>query len=349
VFDGLTHCLAVDWMPARTGPGPRRIRIVIRFVRSLIHGLAFLVLTGAVATGQDTGVVAAGQDRPTFSAESELVVLHVNVKDRNGAYVTSLTQDAFAVLEDGYPQMIRFFASDDRPVTVGLLIDSSGSMQPNRDRVIAAATAFAEASNTDDEMFALAFNESVRAALPPDAPFTSDVTVLREAIARTVHARGRTGLFDAISHGLAYVAQGSHERKVLVVVSDGGDNASRTTFDEVIARTRASDAVIYTVALVDPDERDANPKLLKQIAQASGGEAFAPHDVREIAEVLRHIARDIRHTYTIGYVPASSARDGAFRRIRVIVESPDHRRLAIRTRGGYLAAPPGPRIEGDVR
>jgi Ca-activated chloride channel homolog len=340
VFDGLTLCLVMNRKPARTGRTPRRIRSVIRFVRSMHHGLLFLILTGAVA---------AGQDRPIFSAESELVVLHVNVKDRNGAYLTGLTKEAFAVLEDGHPQMIRFFANEDQPVTLGLLIDSSGSMQPNRNRVIAAATAFAEASNPDDEMFALAFNENVKAALPPTAPFTSDATVLRDAITRTVHARGRTGLFDAISRGLDYVAQGSHERKVLVVVSDGGDNASHTTFEETIARTQASNAVIHTVALVDPDERDANPKLLKRLAQASGGEPFAPHDAREITDVLRRIARDIRHTYTIGYVPTDSARDRAFRRILVTVASPHRRRLAIRTRSGYLAAPSSPRIDGDVR
>ena len=318
-------------------------------MRRILNALLLLILTGAVATGRILPGTAGGQTGPTFSTESDLVVLDVNIRDTRGAYVSGLTQDAFAVLEDGRPQMIRFFTNEDGPVTVGLLIDSSGSMQPNRERVIAAATAFAEASHPLDEMFALAFNETVSAALPPTAPFTSDVAALRDALTRTIHARGLTGLFDAISAGLDYLGRGHHERKVLVVVSDGGDNASRSTFDEVIRKTQASNAVIYTVALVDPLERDANPKLLKQIARASGGEAFAPRDIRQIMEVLRNIARDIRQTYTIGYVSTNSARDGALRQIRVVVESPNRKRLVVRTRGGYLAGPPRTSSGGEPR
>jgi VWFA-related protein len=290
-----------------------------------------------------------GQDRPVFSTESDLVVVHATIKDRDGAYVTGLTRDAFAILEDGRPQNAQLFTSEDAPVTVGLLIDSSGSMQPNRDRVIAAAAAFAESSHPSDELFALAFNDSVRAALPPTAPFTSDVAVLQDALTRTIRAYGRTALFDAIAAGLDYLGRGRHERRVLVIVSDGGDNASQTTFQEIVTKTQASNAVIYTVALVDPVERDTNPGLLKRIAQANGGEAFAPRNADDITEVLQHIARDIRHTYTLGYVSTNSARDGAFRQIRLIVQSPDRRRLVVRTRTGYLAGLPKPRRDGDVR
>jgi Ca-activated chloride channel homolog len=290
-----------------------------------------------------------GQDRPIFSTESDLVVLHATIRDRRGAYVTGLGQDAFAVHEDGRPQTIQLFRSEDAPVTAGLLIDSSGSMQPNRARVIAAATAFAEASHPSDELFALAFNDTVNAALPLTSPFTRDVAVLRESLTRTIRARGRTALFDAVASGLEYLSGGRHERRVLVVVSDGGDNASHTTFDEVVIKTQASNVVIYTVALVDPVDRDANPRLLKRIAQVSGGEAFEPNDADEITQVLQHIARDIRHTYTFGYVSTNSARDGAFRQIRVGVQSPDGRRLVVRTRGGYLAGLPTRRSAGDVR
>ena len=293
--------------------------------------------------------VMVGQDRPVFSTESDLVVLHATIKDRSGAYVTGLTRDAFAILEDGRPQTPQLFTSEDAPVTVGLLIDSSGSMQPNRDRVIAAATTFAEASHAGDELFALAFNDSVSAVLPPTAPFTSDVAVLQDALKNTIRAYGRTALFDAIAAGLEYLGRGSHERRVLVIVSDGGDNASQTTLDEVVTRTQASNAVIYTVALADPVDRDANPALLGRIAQANGGEAFAPKNVEDITEVLQHIARDIRHTYTIGYVSTNTVRDGAFRQIRLIVHSPDRRRLAVRTRVGYLANLPRRRRDDDVR
>ena len=290
-----------------------------------------------------------GQDHRVFTTESDLVVVHATIKDRGGAYVTGLTRDAFAILEDGRPQNAQLFTSEDAPVTVGLLIDSSGSMQPNRDRVIAAAAAFAEASHPRDELFALGFNDSVAPALPPTAPFTSDVGMLQEALTNTIRAYGRTALFDAITAGLDYLGRGRHERRVLVIVSDGGDNASRTTFDEVVTKTQASNAVIYTVALVDPVDRDANPGLLRGIAQANGGEAFTPRSADDIGDVLQRIARDIRHTYTLGYVSTNNARDGAFRQIRLIVQSPDRRRLVVRTRSGYLAGLPTPRRQGDAR
>jgi Ca-activated chloride channel family protein len=156
-------------------------------------------------------------------------------------------------------------------------------------------------------------------------------------------------LFDAIASGLEYLRGGRHERRVLVVVSDGGDNASHTTFDEVVTKTQASNVVIYTVALVDPVDRDANPRLLKRLAQVSGGEAFEPKGANEINEVLQHIARDIRHTYTLGYVSTNGVRDGAFRQIRLGVQRPDRRRLVVRTRGGYLAGLPTHRRNSDVR
>jgi VWFA-related protein len=281
----------------------------------------------------------AGQDRPLFSAESELVVLHVTVRDGRGAYVTGLPPESFRILEDKVPQKVQFFGNEDAPATIGLLIDSSASMRPNRELVIAATAAFAEASNPDDELFALTFNDVVRAALPFTNPFTSDGAVLRDALARTINTRGRTALFDGIAASLDYISRGRHERRVLVVVSDGGDNASRTTLDDVLAGAQGSNAVVYTVALLDPTERDANPAVLKRLAEASGGEAFKPDSTREIVQVLQRVAQDIRHTYTLGYASSNTSRDGAFRQIRVTVDSPD-RRLNVRTRRGYPAASP---------
>jgi Ca-activated chloride channel family protein len=305
-------------------------------------------LIGALLVSLPSSVMV-GQDRPVFSTGSDLVVVHATIKDRGGAYVTGLTREAFAILEDGRPQNAQLFTNEDAPVTVGLLIDSSGSMQPNRDRVIAAAAAFAESSHPNDELFALAFNDSVHSALPPPAPFTSDVAVLQDALTTTSRASGRTALFDAIAAGLDYLGRGRHERRVLVIVSDGDDNASHTTFEEVVTKTQASNAVIYTVALVDPVERDTNPGLLRRLAQANGGEAFAPRNADDITEVLQHIARDIRHCYTLGYVSTNIVRDGALRQIRLIVQSPDRRRLVVRTRSGYLAGLPQPRRDADVR
>jgi Ca-activated chloride channel homolog len=282
------------------------------------------------------GVTLQGE-QPVFTADSELVVLHVTVKDKRGAYVSGLPQEAFGVIEDGRAQTVRVFTDTDTPVTVGLLVDSSASMQPNRRVVIAAASSFAEASSPRDEIFALAFNENVRPVLPPTAPFTSDSTVLRAALERSVTARGRTALYDAITAGITYLSRGTRERTALVVLSDGGDNASQTTQEASVRKALASNAIIYTIALVAPGVHEANPTLLKELAQASGGESFRPDAPREIAQVLGQIARDIRHTYTIGYTSTNTARDGAFRRVRVVVTAPPGRPLVVRSRAGYMA------------
>ena len=286
-----------------------------------------------------TGVNVQGQEPPVFSADSELVVLHVTVKDERGAYVSGLLQEAFSVVEDGLAQTVRVFSDTDTPVTVGLLVDSSASMHPNRRVVIAGASSFAEASSPLDEIFALAFNEDVYAVLPPIAPFTNNSTVLRAALERHVTARGRTALYDAIATGIDYLSRGTRERKVIVVLSDGGDNASQATKEASVRKALASNAVIYTIALVIPGVRDANPTLLKELAQASGGQSFRPDTdaPQEIAEALGQIARDIRRTYTIGYTSTNTARDGAFRRVRVVVRAPPGRPLVVQNRAGYIA------------
>jgi VWFA-related protein len=251
--------------------------------------------------------------------------------------VAGLPRDAFNVIEDGRAQTVRLLTDIDTPVTIGLLVDSSASMYPIRHLVIAGATAFAEASHPRDEIFALAFNEAVTPALLPSAPFTSNSTVLRAALERSVDGRGRTALYDAISIGVDYLSGGSRERKALIVLSDGGDNASRVTRDEAVRKAQASNAVIYTIAAVDTGSRDANPKLLRELAQASGGQWFRPERPREIADVLGQIARDIRHTYTVGYMPTNTARDGTFRNLRVVVTAPQGRPLVVRSRRGYVA------------
>jgi len=295
----------------------------------------------ATAATQERGPVQSPEvHTPVFSSGAELVVAHVTVKDRQGAYVTSLPEEAFRVFEDGTPQQIALFTGEDTPVTVGFLVDSSGSMREGRERVIAAATAFVEASNRQDELFALAFNEHVRAALPPSAPFTSDATAFRVALAGAMGAQGRTAMYDAISNGLSYIAKGHHPRRVLVVVGDGGDNASTATFDHVLKQAQASNAAIYTVGVIDPLERDANPRLLKRLAVATGGESFFPRDVDAVGEVLQRIADDIRHSYTLGYVSSNPARDGRFRRIRIVATDSARHPLRVRTRDGYRAGGP---------
>ncbi len=292
-----------------------------------------LFCAGAIAL--TCGAFVLAQDQPQFRSESELVVIHVMVTDRSGSYVSGLGADAFRVLDDSRPQTPRFFLNEDAPVTVGLLIDSSGSMRNARDRVIAAATEFVTSSNPQDEIFALVFNDDVQPVLSGQ-PFTSDAETLRMALSTVFQPAGRTALYDAVAHGLHYVANGTRERRVLVVLSDGGDNASEVNLKDVMTLVQTSNTVIYSVALDDPYDADSNPKRLRQLAEASGGESFTPANVDEVRSAFQKIARDVRHSYTIGYEPTTTTQRTGLHKLRVDVTSPDGRRLAVHSRTGYL-------------
>jgi VWFA-related protein len=307
--------------------------------RVLAIACAVMLLTNSSGSAQEPEEL-----KPNFSSESQLVVLHVAVRDRKGGYVSGLGQESFRVSENRRPQAIRFFNSQDAPVTVGLLIDSSGSMRPNRDLVIAASMAFSKAMNPQDEFFVLGFNEHLHTPLPAAEPFTHREPTLRVALVQAIKAVGRTAIYNAVSAGLDYVQKGSFERQVLIVISDGGDNASATPRAQVIANAQASNAVIYTIALVDPMDPEADPGFLRQLSDASGGVAFRPRDAGEIGEVLQRVARDIRNMYTIGYVPSETValrreKKNDLRRVAVDVSLPGGQKLDVRTRRAYLPAP----------
>jgi Ca-activated chloride channel family protein len=293
-----------------------------------------VAVTLAMAAGPP---IRYGAQRPTFAAKSELVVLHVLVRDRHGAYVGGLQERGFRVYEEQQPRPIKFFLSEDAPVTIGLLIDSSGSMAPVRDRVIAASSAFVESSNPNDEVFALVFDDRVRPVLDLSAPFTGDARVLRRALTNVFVPAGRTALYDAIVSGLRYVRRGSRDRHALVVLSDGGDNASHAGFDAALVATQASNAIVYTVALVASSDTGADPDRLARFAETSGGTAFAPNDIAGVERAFQQISRDLRQRYTIGYERPAGSRPG-FHRIRVDVYGPDGRKLVARTREGYDAS-----------
>lgn len=308
------------------------------FTRSGASAIATLVL-GSIVLAQDSAA-------PRFTTESELVVLHVMVTDRSGGYVSGLPSDAFKIIDETRPQTPKFFLTEDAPVTVGLIIDSSGSMAPLRDRVIAAAGEFVESSNSDDEVFALVFDDDVQPVLRK-APFTSDAEELRSALTSAFHPAGRTSLYDAVLAGLRYVAKGTRDRRILVVLSDGGDNASEATLKDVTAAVQGSNTVIYGVALEDPLDPDSNPKRLRQLAEATGGEAFTPKDVSDVRKAFQRIARDIRHSYTIGFEPTNSSLHGGFHKLRVEVKSGDGRHLDVRARTGYLKGLPHAQPHGN--
>ena len=267
---------------------------------------------------------------------SELVVLPVIVTDRPEHYVANLDRDRFAVYDNGRRVDLQFFSAEDTPVTVGLIVDASSSMRHRLGEVVAGATSFARSSNPDDELFALSFNDDVNAVTPASAFLSAgELGNLNRALTSLVPA-GRTSMYDALVEGLERLKTGTRPRRALVLVSDGGDNASKATFDRVLADARASNAAIYTIGIFDDLDLDKNPKVLKELALATGGERFLPRTPGVLVQNCLQIAREIRQGYTLGYVPPD--RDGAFHRIRVDATGTDGRKLNVRTRPGYFAA-----------
>jgi VWFA-related protein len=279
----------------------------------------------------------ASAQEPSFkSGSAELVVLPVVVTDKQGKFVSDLTTEQFAVFDNGRRVPIEFFTNEDTPVTIGLVVDASGSMRSKIGEVVAATLAFAKSSNPNDELFAVRFNDDVQSAVSGDTPFllASDLGRLESAMT-SVRPDGQTALYDGVMMGLEHLSRGSRSRKVLVVISDGGDNASTATLDDVLKRARDSNAAIYTVGIYDDNDVDRNPRVLKELAHTTGGERYLPRSPGDLLRVCNRIAREIRSGYTIGYVPPDH--DGAYHRVRVVLDA-QPRKLNVRTRPGYFAS-----------
>jgi Ca-activated chloride channel homolog len=275
-------------------------------------------------------------DDYTINVNVDQVVLPATVEDRKGTLVSGLDKNDFQVYEDGALQQIKYFSHQDIPVTVGLVIDNSGSMRPKRADVIAAALAFARSSNPQDQMFVVNFNEKVSFALPDEIPFTDQVSQLEVALAK-VAANGETALYDAVAAALEHLRKGSRDKKVLIVISDGGDNASKHTLAQIMAMIGHPDVIIYTIGIFDEDDADRNPHVLRQLAKDTGGEAFLPESLKEVVPICERIAHDIRSQYTLAYIPTNRKRDGTYRAIQVKADAPGRGRVSVRTRAGYYA------------
>jgi len=265
-----------------------------------------------------------------------MVVLPATVQDHKGTLVSGLEKSDFQIYEDGVPQEIKYFSHQDIPVTVGLLIDNSGSMRRKRSDVIAAALAFARSSNPQDQMFVVNFNEKVSFALPDDTPFTDQVPQLEVALSK-VAANGETALYDAVAAGFEHLKKGNRDKKILIIVSDGGDNASKNTLPQIMSLIGHPDVIIYTIGIFDEDDADRNPHVLRQLAKDTGGEAFFPQSLNDVLPICERIAHDIRSQYTIAYVPTNRKRDGTYRAVEVKAKAPSRGRVSVRTRAGYYA------------
>ena len=299
--------------------------------RLYVVALAFLFLTGLA------GDAVPQTPQPyRISVNVDLVVLHPTVRDRNGRFASDLREQDFEVYEDGVRQSIRLFQHEDIPVTAGLVVDHSGSMRPKLADVIAAARAFARFSNQEDDMFVVNFNEIVTLGLPDALPFTNSPDALESAIFKA-RTEGMTALYDAVIEAQERLRAGRHDKKVLIVISDGGDNASVHSLAEALKIAGRSSALVYTVGIFDPEDPDRNPNVLRRLAGVTGGEAFFPGQPNEVVAICESIARDIRHQYTIGYVSGNAAQPGAYRAIRIVARAPGRGKLFVRTRSGYIA------------
>jgi Ca-activated chloride channel homolog len=293
------------------------------------------------ALSRPLGQSSNGNPRKAITREVDVVVLPVSVTDNHGEFVSGLTKSNFQVYENGQLQKISMFQHEDIPLTVGLVLDSSGSMGPNRSKVVAVADDFLKSSNPEDQIFVVNFNENVSLGLPPGAAFTSNQSALDAAVLRGAYS-GRTALYDALLVALNHLQLGSRNKKALILISDGGDNQSRHNFQEVRAAARRTGALIYCIGIADKQSANTNPKLLKKLAKDTGGKAYFPSSVSELPEICHQIAVDLREQYTLTYTPSDDRHDGTYRKIRVKVKAHGHDKLHVRTRAGYFAPSPPP-------
>ena len=271
-----------------------------------------------------------------FSASVRMVVLQTTVLTGKGAFARNLRQSNFQVLENNRPQAIQLFRHSDSAVAIGLIVDNSGSMRRKHAAVLAAAKAFAKASNPRDQLFVVSFNEKPTLGLPRTQLFSGNSRELERALPATA-AGGKTALFDALELGLTHIHELQQDKKALILISDGGDNASTHTAEQVIAHATNSAVVIYTIGLFGKDADETNPAFMKQIAYVTGGEAFLPARPTQAANSCKRIAQTIRSEYTLGYSPNTPDPAGTFRAIQVNVKS-RQAKLVARTRIGYTPA-----------
>ena len=298
-----------------------------------------LTLAASLFSGLAAPSRLCAQNPPehVISMDVKRVVLYATVREGKAKFAGDLTKENFVVLEDGKPQTVDSFSRDDVPVAIGLLIDNSQSMMNKRDQVIAAAKAFVRASKPKDEIFVLHFNEKLTYGLPPDVPFSGDVKVLDKAL-DNANLDGLTRLYDAIDEGLKHLQNSKLTKRALIVVSDGGDNLSTHKAAEVVRDADLSGALFYGIGIYDEHDGDANPGVLRRLAENTGGEAYFPDGVAAVKTLCENIARDLRTQYMLSYAPPDDDGKKDYRKIQVRVKDPKGRKLIVRTRTGYTVS-----------
>ena len=282
---------------------------------------------GQAPTREDNGVYI-------FRANVQEVVLHATVVDEKHRIVTNLARNDFQVYENGQPQQISSFRHQDVPVALGIVIDNSGSMRDKRPAVNQAAINLVKASNPEDEVFVVNFNDEYYL----DQDYTDQVPKLKDALER-IESRGGTALYDAVVASADHLKKSArHEKKVLLVVTDGEDNASRESLEQAIRRLQAENGpTVYTIGLLGEERQHRAHRALQEMAEQTGGIAFFPKDLSEVDAISQEIAHDIRSQYIIGYKPSTPQSMGGYRTIKVEARAPGYKHLLVRTRSGYYA------------
>ena len=311
----------------------------MRHRNSLPVILALAAVAGTFAALRLGAQAATDEEgRAVFRADTRRVVLHASVVDRKGNLVTDLPEDAFTVYENNEQQEIKEFLREDVPVSMGLIIDSSGSMRDKRHQVESAALALVKASNPQDEVFIVNFNDSAFL----DTPFTNKIEKMEEGLTR-IDSRGGTAMRDAVSMSIDYLHdEAKKDKKVLLVVTDGNDNTSSpdNTLEKLVNKAQRSEVLLYAIGLLNQEqrrERKRAERALKALTEASGGMAYFPDETDEVDAICMQVAHEIRNQYVIIYSPTNQNLDGSYRQIRVEVKG--RNRLQVRTRTGYYATP----------
>ena len=268
-----------------------------------------------------------------FKKEVEEVVLHATVVDNKQRMVMDLDRNAFSIFENGKPQSITSFRREDVPVAMGIVIDNSGSMREKRDKVNKAALNLVRSSNPQDQVFVVNFNDEYYL----DQDFTNSIAKLKEALEK-VEARGGTALYDAVVASAEQLKQSPLQKKVLFVVTDGEDNASRESLEQAVRRLQEENGpAVYAIGLLGEERQRRARRALETLAERTGGIAFLPKTLAEVDDISRTVAHDIRSQYTLGYKPTTPKSQGGYRTVRVEAKAKGYGKLTVRTRSGYYA------------
>jgi Ca-activated chloride channel family protein len=315
-------------------------------MRILLFASAVLFLFAGFSSAQvpkSTPPVSGDDERPV-SIYTDLVSLTLTVTDQYGRYVSGLKKDAFTIVDNGELQDITYFSDSDAPISVGIVFDVSGSMSGEKiTRARKALERFIETSHPSDEYFLIAFN--TRAQLLLDRTRNGEAVLEKLTL---VQPKASTALYDACYLGVERVTRGSHQKRALLIISDGQDNSSRYNFREVRRLLKESDVNVYAVGILDGGDSGSSTGLqgqafLDELAGVSGGQSFYPQTKAEMDEIFERIALELRHQYSIGYTPKDFAPDGKWRKVKVKVKPQRGLpRLTVRSREGYYATPTTP-------